>query len=148
MGKMKKLLSIISLGILLVVNTVTVSAAEIMSPAMPTTQLYIYEITSEKAGQEIIYGQMGTSKDHGGTWLQVTLVEIGTQKETLRVGFNGNNMIMTDIAEMDINGDGIIDQRISIWRYEGAEFESGTITITATASTSPWNTMSYKYFVY
>lgn len=147
---MKKIFSIMILVVFLAVNTITVSAAEVMSPAKPitNTQLYIYEITSEKAGQEIIYGNNGINMDHGGTWLQITLVETGTIYKTLQVGFNGSNMIMTDSAEMDVNGDGIIDKRISIWRYEGVEFENGAITITATASTYPWNTMSYRYFVY
>lgn len=150
MRKMKKLLSIMTLGIFLVVNTVTVSAAEIMSPApsVTATQLYLYEITSENAGQEIIAGQMGTSMDHGGTWLQVTFVETGTINKTLLVYFNGKKMIMTDFAETDTNRDGIMDARISIWRYEGAEFEGGTITIMATAATSPWNTKSYSYHIW
>ena len=86
--------------------------------------------------------------DHGGTWLQITLVETGTIYKTLQVSFNGSNMIMTDSAEMDINGDGIIDKRISIWRYDGVEFENGAITITATASTYPWNTISNRYMVF
>ena len=150
MRKMKKLLSIMTLGIFLAVNTVTVSAAEIMSPAPSVTasQLYLYEITSEKAGQEIIAGQMGTSMDHGGTWLQVTLVETGTINNRLQIYFNSKRMIMTGFAETDTNRDGIMDERISIWRYEGAEFDSGTLTITATALTSPWNTMSYRYLIY
>ena len=137
------------LGVFLVVNTITVSAAEVMSPAKPITStgLYIYEITSEKAGQEIINGNNGINMDHGGTWLQITLVETGTINKTIRVNFNGSNMIMTDSEEMDINGDGIIDKRISIWRYEGVEFENGAITITTTASTFPWNIISYTYMV-
>lgn len=147
---MKKIFSIMILVVFLTVNTITVSAAEVMSPAKPitNTQLYIYEITSEKAGQEIIYGNNGINMDHGGTWLQITLVETGTIYKTLQVSFNGSNMIMTDSAEMDINGDGIIDKRISIWRYDGVEFENGAITITATASTYPWNTISYRYMVF
>lgn len=150
MRKRKKLLSIMTLGIFLVVNTITVSAAEIMSPTLPSTatNLYLYDITSEKAGQEIIAGQMGTSMDHGGTWLQVTLVETETINNRLQIYFNGKRMIMTGFAETDTNRDGIMDERISIWRYEGTEFESGTLAISATATTSPWNSISFTYYIY
>ena len=150
MRKIKKLLSIMTLGIFLVVNTVTVSAAEITLPTPPVTatQIYLYEITSEKAGQEIIDGQMGASRDHGGTWLQVTFVEIGTRESTLQATFNNKDLVMTDIEEIDINGDSIIDRRISRWRYEGTEFESGWIAIRISDSTPPWRTISYSYLIH
>ncbi len=60
--RLHQLVIIITLGIFLVVNIVIVSTAEIMSPVVPltATQLYLYEIASEKAGREIINGRHRT----------------------------------------------------------------------------------------
>lgn len=91
------------------VNTITVSAAEVMSPAKPitSTQLYIYEITSEKVGQEIIYGNNGINMDHGGTWFQAITAEVGYAKSRFAY-FNGMRMTLTATEPIFLDSDNII----------------------------------------
>ena len=73
MKKFKKLLSVMLVSTLLVANVIPVSAAEIQprdaAPAL--TQFYVYSVSSEKGGTEVIqrsgsFAQVGTTLDHGG----------------------------------------------------------------------------------
>lgn len=155
MKSLKKLLSAMLLGVLLVTNVVPVSAAEAqpLAPAPALTQFYVDSVASEKCAIEYIShsgttAQVGTKEDHGGTWIEITTVEMGYAKSRTAT-FNNNSMTLKSKKGIDTDNDGIIDGWTCVWRYENAYgFETGTFKASSTSANSPWNTMNITFYVY
>lgn len=146
MKKFKKLLSVMLVSTLLVANVIPVSAAEIQprdaAPAL--TQFYVYSVSSEKGGTEVIqrsgsFAQVGTTLDPGGTWLEVETIEIGYAK-TRSATLNSTNMTLKSKKAIDLDNDRIIDGWACVWRYENSYgFEAGTFKASSKSANSPWN---------
>lgn len=150
MKSFKKLLSVMLLGVLLVTNVVSVSAAEVQSiaPAPALTEFYVYSVSSEKAGEEIIASSGVTTLEHGGTWLRIVTIESGYAKSRSAT-FNGESMTLTDKQAIDIDNDGIIDGWICIWEYRNSDgFESGICRFILTSANAPWNTINVTFSIY
>lgn len=155
MKSLKKLLSAMLLGVLLVTNVVPVSAAEVqpLASAPPLTEFYVYSVYSQNGGLEYIdhsgtTAQVGTRNDHGGTWIEITTVEIGYAKSRTAT-FNNNSMTLKAKTPIDTNHDSIVDGYYCTWRYENAYgFETGTFRASATSANTPWNTRNIIFYVY
>ncbi|EOS77770.1 hypothetical protein C819_00881 [Lachnospiraceae bacterium 10-1] len=155
MKKFKKLLSVMLVSTLLVANVIPVSAAEIQprdaAPAL--TQFYVYSVSSEKGGTEVIqrsgsFAQVGTTLDHGGTWLEVETIEIGYAK-TRSATLNSTNMTLKSKKAIDLDNDRIIDGWACVWRYENSYgFEAGTFKASSKSANSPWNTMNITFYIH
>lgn len=155
MKKFRKLLSVMLLGALLAANVIPVSAAEIqpLAAAPALTQFYVYSVSSEKGGTEVIqrsgsFAQVGTTVDHGGTWLEVETIEIGYAK-TRSATLNSTNMTLKSKKAIDLDNDRIIDGWDCVWRYENSYgFETGTFKASSKSANSPWNTMNITFYIH
>lgn len=170
MKKIQKSLSVLLLAILLANNTLPICAAEKMQliktdgladsgdadgyeiqpfALAPATnlQLYIYSVSSEKAGEEIIGPSGSTTLDHGGTWLRITTIESGYAKSRSAT-INGEMMALIDKQVIDTNNDGIIDECMCIWEYKNSEgVKLGMFRVILTSANSPWNAVDYTFYI-
>lgn len=147
-NKLKSIAAIaFSIMLCVVANPTTAHAA----PAPQLTSFKIVKVASQNGGIEAINNSstmyiVSTSNDHGGTWLEVTIEEIGYAGYR-QATFNGNSMTLISTTPIDNNNDSIIDGYECTWRYSSSTgFTNGTFTASSKSVNYPYTTKTISYF--
>lgn len=110
------------------------------APAPPLSSLQVVKVESQLGGVEYIgQNQLSTIKDHGGSYLYISTVEVG-YGHIRYAEMNGSKLKEKDSKMLDFNGDRIIDG----WEYrwDASGHEDGTFKYRNTSTNFPNNTLS------